>query len=295
MRTKIAALALCSALLLPFSSTPLVSVGESMIEKSVQPNTVTEQIEDSEDSFEEKVFLGALCRALCKENLFEIEPYIGSNTVLAPTDDLCTLMYSQLSDAQAIAVSPSSSVDAFVFEAENFPNTYYIYRATYYLNLVFPPNKQELFTEILNPTYYSVDDRDNAVQLWKDIAIAECLEYLKYQLSRVRFEFTPGDKTRATFEILLEDFSVSQIYGIIWKCVADASKLYLEKGLTKKHAANSVISACERYAQRAKINGWNLTEYSRIKELPQSVLSSFFFNRVLGIGEMGFKVPPTIV
>ncbi|MDU2196703.1 MAG: hypothetical protein E7E26_13245 [Clostridiales bacterium] len=73
------------------------------------------------------------------------------------------------------------------------------------------------------------------------------------------------------------------------------SKLYLEKGISKKHAANSVIGACERYAERAKINGWDLTQYNRIKDLPQSVLSLFYFNRVLGIGEMGFRVPPTIV
>ena len=84
-------------------------------------------------------------------------------------------------------------------------------------------------------------------------------------------------------------------YGIIWRAVADASKLYLEKGISKKHAANSVIGARERYAERAKINGWDLTQYNRIKDLPQSELSLFHFNRVLGIGEMGFRVPPTIV
>ena len=113
--------------------------------------------------------------------------------------------------------------------------------------------------------------------------------------TKVGFEFSPGDKTYKTFEILLNDFSVSQIYGIIWKGVADASKLYLERGITKKHAANSVIGACERYAERAKMKGWVLSEYNRIRELPQSSLSSFFFNRVLGIGDMGFKVPPTVV
>ena len=105
----------------------------------------------------------------------------------------------------------------------------------------------------------------------------------------------PQNSGCKTFEILLDDFSVSQIYGIIWKAVADASMLYLEKGITKKHAANSVIGACERYAERAKMNGWALTEYSRIRDLPQSALSSFFFNRVLGIGDMVFKVPPTTV
>lgn len=246
-------------------------------------------------SFEQKVFLGALCRALCKENLYEIKPYNGSNAVLAPTKDLRLQIYKELSHNAIIAVSPTSPVEAFDLEDENFPNSYYIFDVTYYLNLVFPPDKQELFTEILNPTYYSPEYEEEALCMWRKIAVAECIEYLEYQLKRVGFEFTPGDKTYKTFDILLNDFSVSQIYGIIWKAVADASKLYLEKGLTRKHAANSVIGACERYAERAKMNGWTLTEYSRIRDLPQSALSSFFFNRVLDIGDIGFKMPPTIV
>ncbi|MBE6592723.1 MAG: DUF11 domain-containing protein [Ruminococcaceae bacterium] len=86
MRTKIAALALCSALLLPFSSTPLVSVGESMIEKSVQPNTVTEQIEDSEDSFEEKVFW---------ENNYQNDtPSYRDDDISDPDSHLCTIEHS---------------------------------------------------------------------------------------------------------------------------------------------------------------------------------------------------------
>lgn len=114
-------------------------------------------------------------------------------------------------------------------------------------------------------------------------------------MRKAGFDFTPGDKTYKTFEILLDDYSVSQIYGIIWKAVAAASKLYLEKRITKKHAASYVIGACERYAERAKMNGWTLTEYRRIRYLSQSAFSSFFFNRVLGIGDMGFKVSHTTV
>ena len=254
-----------------------------------------EQVEFADLSFEEKVYLGALCRALCAENLFEIKPYIGSNTVLAPTDQLSAQMYKTLCHREAIAVSPNSPVEAFVVDSEDFPRTYYTFAVTYYLNLVFPDDKRELFSEMLVPTYYSAEYQEEATELWRKIAVAECLEYLNYQLVKVGFGFTPGEKTYKTFEILLNDFSVAQIYGIIWKCVADASKLYLERGISKKHAANSVIGACERYAERAKMNGWNLTEYSRIRDLPQSALSSFFFNRVLGIGDMGFKVPPTTV
>ena len=47
-------------------------------------------------SFRNKVFLGSLCRALLKENLYEIALYSGSEVVLTPTDDLRKKMYSDL-------------------------------------------------------------------------------------------------------------------------------------------------------------------------------------------------------
>jgi len=246
-------------------------------------------------SFDSKVFLGALCRVLLKENLYEISPHTNIHMPLAPTNDLRKDIYTNLTHKNIIRVSPISSIEAFDTESEDFPNVYYIYKVTYNLNLKFPPNKQDLFSAILSPSYYCNEFAAEALSLWKKIAIAECIEYLLYQLDNVGFDFTAGEKTYKTFEIILEDFSVSQIYGIIWKAVADASKLYLEKGMSRKQAANTTISACERYAERARINGWDLKGYSRIKDLPQSALSLIFFNRVLGIGDQGFTTPPTTV
>lgn len=93
---------------------------------------------------------------------------------------------------------------------------------------------------------------------------------------------------------MLEHYSVSQIYGIIWRKVSDATRLYQEGGITKKHAANTVIGGCLSFGERARINNWDLRKYSRIKELPQTVISELFFNQVLHIGEMGFDMSPTL-
>jgi hypothetical protein len=246
-------------------------------------------------SFTNKVFLGALCRALLRENLYEISPYNESEIILTPTPELRKRLYSDLIKNQVVTVSPQSPLSAFDANNESFPNIFYTYEVTYNLNLVLPPIKQELFNEILNPSYYSKSHAAEALALWKEIAIAECIEYLQYQLKAVGFAFSPGEKTHKVFDIILNDFSVSQIYGIIWRAVASASKSYLESSISKKHAANSVIGACERYAENAKINGWDLKQYNRIKDLPQSILSEFYFNRVLSIGDMGFRIPPPIV
>ena len=129
-------------------------------------------------TFENKVFLGAICRALLKENLYEIAPFSNSEVILTPTDILRKKLYSSLIHNQVIAVSPQSPLDAFDIDSEDFPNIFYIYRVTYFLNLIFPANKQDLFTEILDPSYYCPENADEAVMLWKEIAVAECIEYL---------------------------------------------------------------------------------------------------------------------
>ena len=79
-------------------------------------------------SFRNKVFLGTLCRALLKENLYEIAPYSGAEVILAPTDDLRTKIYSDLIHTQIIAVSPQSPLEAFPTDSEDFPNTFYTYK-----------------------------------------------------------------------------------------------------------------------------------------------------------------------
>jgi len=66
----------------------------------------------------------------------------------------------------------------------------------------------------------------------------------------------------------------------------------LERTLGKKQAANSVISACQTYGEKIKIERWDFKGYSRIKDLPPSVLSEYFFNKVIRIGDKGFSMVP---
>lgn len=245
-------------------------------------------------TFTQKVFLGAVVRELLSEDLSVILPFSTAGSKVAPTNKLITYMINTLYDNNIIAVHPVySDIDAFIKNEETSSLSFYIYKVHYHLNLILPPNKVALIQQILNPNIYDKGLEEDAYELWKVIATEECIEYLLYQISSVGFEFKAGDKTYATFNELLNSFSVSQIFSIIHKTVADTSKLYLEKNISKQHAANSIIGACQRYGERAIINNWGLPEYKRIKNLPQSVLSEYFFNSVLKVGDIGFKLPPT--
>lgn len=251
----------------------------------------------SELNFREKVFLGALLRTSLSEDMEVILPLNDAERELAPTIGYIKEILSYLIGRGIISVDSNSSIDAFLDSNEEkdieFPNVYYITMVKYRINIVGDEDIKNILSKIINPKSFSDEDKEDALNIWKEIALEECIEYFEYQMESVRFDFNIGEKTIAIFKDLLENFSVSQIYGIIYKSVANATKYYQESSVSKKQAANSVIDGCQRYAERAMINNWELAKYSRIRELPQSMISEFFFDRVIGVGSLGFNMPPS--
>ena len=251
----------------------------------------------SELNFREKVFLGALLRTSLSEDMEVILPLNDAERELAPTIGYIKEILSYLIGRGIISVDSNSSIDAFLDSNEEkdieFPNVYYITMVKYRINIVGDEDIKNILSKIINPKSFSDEDKEDALNIWKEIALEECIEYFEYQMESVRFDFNIGEKTIAIFKDLLENFSVSQIYGIIYKSVANATKYYQESSVSKKQAANSVIGGCQRYAERAMINNWELAKYSRIKELPQSMISEFLFDRVIGVGSLGFYMPPS--
>lgn len=251
----------------------------------------------SELNFREKVFLGALLRSSLSEDMEVILPLNDAERELAPTIGYIKEILSYLIGRGVVSVDSNSSIDAFLDSNEEkdieFPNVYYITMVKYRINIVGDEDIKNILSKIINPKSFSDADKEDALNIWKEIALEECIEYFEYQMKSVRFDFNIGEKTIAIFKDLLENFSVSQIYGIIYKSVANATKYYQESSVSKKQAANSVIGGCQRYAERAMINNWELAKYSRIKELPQSMISEFFFDRVIGVGSLGFNMPPS--
>ena len=243
-----------------------------------------------EISFEHKIYIGAICRMLLNEEMTIIFPYNNKTTMneLTPNMDWTVEIYKELFHANIISVHPDSAIDAFI-DGDKFPNEFKILKVSYYINI-----REEDIKTILNGEFGESEElfAEDKFQLWKRIALNECIQYLIYQLNESHFDFSAGDKTITIFENILKNFSVSQIYGIIWRSVASAAKYYQEGNITKKQAANTTIGACQRYAEKAVFNSWNLTEYSRIKELPQSELATFLYNKILKIGELGFTCVP---
>ncbi|HTO17389.1 MAG TPA: hypothetical protein VLZ83_16610 [Edaphocola sp.] len=126
------------------------------------------------------------------------------------------------------------------------------------------------------------------------ISLHESLEYLHYNVFNVfRIIYRAGEKTVSTLYDLLNEYSVSQIYTVIYRSTSQALRFHIEHGASKTHASNTIIGNAQKFAERANVNQWDVQRYHRLNELPESALSKFFFNRILKIGYAGFDNKPT--
>ena len=250
-------------------------------------------------SFTQKVYLGALFGLALKEDKETINPLCNIERKLAPTIGFSNEIMQELIRNRIILVNPKSPIDAFmdVLEDCEFPEAYDVYKVSYIQNLNIYAHYYEVIANFGNPNKWNEGKQREALLLWKRIALEECLECLCYYIKKAGFEFRLSLGTGSIFHSLLDHFSVSQIYGIIFRSIDSAKQWYQELEGYKKVYTNAVlfsaVEGCNKYGKRAILGDWELKKYDRIADCQQSMISEFFFNRVLKIGDSGFYLPPT--
>lgn len=256
-----------------------------------------EKIEINDLTFIDKVFLGALLREGISEDYNFIRPIESFINPLTPTFEFHSEFIDRLFNIGAIVIHQNTDPESISIEDyEEGDYSFYPYKVTWALNVKSDKlNKVPLIDSIINPIDIKKEDFEDAFLLWKKIAVYESIEYFEHSVNNILgINYNIGDKTKTVLNDLTNDFSVSQIYGILYKATNNALRFEAEKGVSTKHAANTIIGNAQSFAERARINKWDLAKYNRIKDCPQSILSRFFFERVIKIGYDGFNEIPDI-
>lgn len=136
---------------------------------------------------------------------------------------------------------------------------------------------------------------EELLSFWKKIAHEELVEYLYHLFD----EFTinndyVGDAVIESVRSILNNFSVSQGMAILYTCVKDVIAFRSKRGVSLKHAINTIPTYIENAVAKRLTGEWNAKEFSRNYELPQSAISITFFDRILKIGNKGFTCKPDI-
>lgn len=127
--------------------------------------------------------------------------------------------------------------------------------------------------------------------VWLKLALAECREFYDY-CANDRGLRAQGDQAVSTMLAnIVRDFSVAQCYGIIWQGAKSASDFLVRGKPNRAYAANYMVGACQRWADRARAEGWQVHPFKRNFDLPRSMISYVLFDVILKIGERGFTDP----
>lgn len=237
-----------------------------------------------------KIFLSALIHAGLNDEATKILGEKVLETKLSPTDEFDMIILEYLLSKNIILVDPMSSTAAF--PDNNFPNIYYMYSVNYLINIE---------TDYQGLAHLEYPDRTDIIKykkdcldVWKQIALYESLEYLTRQMKQARFEFNPQLKTKLVINHLIEEYSIGQIWNLIYGSVNHAAAWYQKSNVSKKHAANSAITTLNNRGDRAKTENWKLKSYRRAYEIKASQLSMVFFDHILQIGSKGYECIPSI-
>lgn len=252
-------------------------------------------------SFTESVYLLAIIRAGAYENFSAVRPLELFETPLSPQPEFDYEIIKELFQGNQLFVHPDSSPDAFTPFKDGKIDKIYTGKVMW----LWRPTTREkerneswrLAAEIENvfktgawPKRWI--ENDEHLELWKKVALNECFVYLRHSLDQHQMSFTPGDKTTQTFLSLLNDFSVGQMWNFIWRAAKDAAAYYQRGGITKQQAANSIVGSIQRQGERALAEGWEVTNYRRIPQIPISMITQVLFITALKIGDswMGFPL-----
>jgi hypothetical protein len=268
--------------------------------KQIQVNRLlhideNDKVELDSLSSEEKIFLGAFLREGISEDFNYIKPVDDFINPLAPTHDFINEIVTLLRDKKLIVVHPSSNLEFIEdIDVETGVFKFYPYKVKWALNVKKEGlTKVPLIESLINPSI-GIED-DEAYEVWRKISLYEALEYFYYNVNTVLgVEYTPGEKTITLLNDLLNDYSVSQIYTIIYRSTNNALRFQIENRVSRKHASNTIIGSAQSFAEKAKIHNWGIQKYNRHKDCPESALSKFFFERILKIGFAGFNEKPKL-
>lgn len=247
-------------------------------------------------SFRDAVYLLSVIRYLASEDLMHLNPYTSNqNGLLSPSREYDLDIFRHLSKNNLTIVSPSSDLNAIVVDSDS-GFSYYITKVKWVIpiDLDTYENLSDFIKQLeekLKSKEWLDSWHEDAKDLCREISLQESLAYLKYVMSDHQFDFSPGDKTNLVINKVLDEYSVSQLYNLMWGSAKDAAAYYMRGGVSKQQAANSVVGRIESKFERALANKWETKPFNRNFKLPVSVISQVLYNTVLQTDDGGFHKP----
>jgi hypothetical protein len=247
----------------------------------------------AELSLRNAVWLLATIRALASESMEEMTTCEGTTPALAPTKELEREMLQGLWYGGMLKVHPKSSKEAVVIQGGVCTGC--VVRDVRWLPGFAGPVQlsAELEARMSSTEWWTEEWTNQRGEIIAEVELHECLRYYEIVAREHGFQAEAGPKTKQVFSSLLQCLEVGQVNGLTWRAAKDAAAFWVRNRTARQHAQNTIPGAVQRMYERARSEGWILSNYRRDYRNPESVLSALVFRGRLGWERQGEETPTT--
>jgi hypothetical protein len=243
----------------------------------------------------DKAYLGSLLLVGIDEDLTTISPIETCGCKLSPTAEMDKNIVLHLYKKLIIRVHPDSKLDAF--SDINFPYEFSSLKVKYLLNVTADTNQKKMVEGLINP-YIELTDLHTKrciYNIWRQIALHECINFLSDNMIKNGLPCKLNKKFIGVIQEMTNYFSISQVFSIINRSIVDTIRGCYQDKISKIDAVNHVMSYYKDYSTNMIENDLLITNYKLENYMQQSVLSRFFFEKIIKSGEEGYYIKPRMI
>lgn len=175
----------------------------------------------------------------------------------------------------------------YAFKQGKVENKYMRYK----LNVEIDDNNIGALQELMSPKIDFSDENNivDAYNLWKEVAMNDCIAFLVNEMRKKNVEFCPVKKTEILIDSMLKHFSTLQVQYIIYKSIEEISGEDTKSKPKRGVFSDIVFRRMEYWDSSMTYMESELPEYRDSKKLLNNNLHGVLFSKVLGLGDKGLR------
>lgn len=248
-------------------------------------------LELSELSLVERVVLGTIARIGLTSDCGRTYPFDCQPYPVFPDSEMEGLLVEMLLSRTILSIHPDSDIDAFGIDEDSLAISYDRRRVSFRPNVALSGSREAAMRALLSPQTLPAVTPE-ALALWRLVVYYETIEIFQYRMKVFGFSYRIGKETQAFFEDAIEKLSPGELYAVIWLSAKNAAAYSVEKKVSRPQAGNSVLVRMRSSVDKVLSGQYRRISYERPRECPQSLLSQYFFNSLLGICDRYWSMTP---
>jgi len=246
-------------------------------------------------SLEQAVALLAVIRCYGPDkfkSVMTFRPLVISKVPLTPAGRYGEVLVARLVEADLLKIPDTSRLKTISFSKNNMAVTF---SAPWSL-------PHTISSELIREIEHRVSDcawpsswYEQLSELAFDLALAECREFYDYCTAKRMFPIADEKSINAMLSNLLEDFSTGQCFRIIQSGAQYAADFLVQESATPEQAAQYMLGACQRWADKARAEKWTVSPFRRNFNCPRSMMSYTLYDFILGTHDDGLGTPIALI